>query len=198
MTTIVEGRLVLEFDDTWVVTKWDDHRAFRNGIGKLCGRLAHGDGERDEGTKAVDVVGVRENRLYLIELKDFRGHRIENKQRQLRELPLEIGLKVRDSLAGLVACALGATEPGSQFVLALNSLASRERPHVVALIAEDPNPLWGHPDKRAAVASQRLQNLRTRLKWLTTRVWLEDPLSTVLPGVRVRNLAGGDHTTTTA
>jgi len=54
-----------------------------------------------EGTKAVDFVGVRGGSLFFFEVKDFRGYRIENTRRQREELPLEIGLKVRDSLAGV-------------------------------------------------------------------------------------------------
>lgn len=193
MTTIVEGHLELEFDDTWTVVKWDDHQAFCGGIGRLCGQISSGGKQRDEGTKAVDILAVREARLYLIELKDFRGHRIESKQRQIDELPLEIGLKVRDSLAGMIGAAIFAGEPASPFILGLNSLGRREQPRVVALITEDATPAWSHPGKRAAVAHERLQNLKKRLRWLTTKVSVLSPLDDSLPGLRVRSLAGANR-----
>jgi hypothetical protein len=193
VTTIVEGHLELEFDDTWVVVKWDDHRAFRAGIGTLCGPISGAGKQRDEGTKAVDILGVREARLYLIELKDFRGHRIESKQRQIDELPLEIGLKVRDSLAGMIGAAIFADEPTSPFVLGLTCLGRLVQPRVVALITEDANPAWNHPGKRAAVAHERLQNLKRRLRWLTTKVSVLSPLDNTLPGLRTRSLAGASH-----
>jgi hypothetical protein len=43
------------------------------------------------------------------EIKDFRGVAIENKQRQLQELPLEIGLKARDTVAGLLGWSRSAS-----------------------------------------------------------------------------------------
>jgi hypothetical protein len=51
---------------------------------------------------------IRDETPYLFEVKDFRGLAIENKQRQLHELPLEVGLKARDTIAGLLGwVALG-------------------------------------------------------------------------------------------
>jgi len=66
MTRIEEGDLAFDFGDRWRVFKLDEHRDYRERVGKL------------EGTKAVDFLGVLDEReLYLIEVKDFRGHRIE-------------------------------------------------------------------------------------------------------------------------
>jgi len=88
-----EGKLRFEFSARWQIVKLDQHPQYRQGIEKL------------DGTKAVDFVGLFNQRdLYFIEVKDFRGHRIENKQRlRSGELALEMGQKVRDSLACLIA-----------------------------------------------------------------------------------------------
>lgn len=88
-----EEHLRFVFDDAWSVVKYDDHRDYRERI------------ERLEGTKAVDFVAVYANEvLYLIEVKDFRGYRIKNRLRiRDAELAVEVGQKVRDTSAGIVA-----------------------------------------------------------------------------------------------
>ena len=57
---VSESRLEFEFDDTWQCEKWDEHPAFTRSAGKL------------QGTSAVDIIGIRGNTLYLIEIKNFR------------------------------------------------------------------------------------------------------------------------------
>ncbi len=86
-----EGRQQFEFDDHWSVEKYDDAKFYR----KLC--------EQVVGTKAVDFVRL-ENReaVWFIELKDFRGHKIDNKHRWSAELPGEFAQKIRDTLPGLI------------------------------------------------------------------------------------------------
>jgi hypothetical protein len=64
-----ESRLEFTFSDDWRVIKWDDHPAFKNGLCKA------GD------TKSVDFVGVFIDAPWLIEVKNFRQYRIENKER---------------------------------------------------------------------------------------------------------------------
>jgi hypothetical protein len=88
-----EGYLRFRFEDTWFVVKYDVNPDYNNRIGLL------------KDTKAVDFVGVLSNLiLYFIEVKDFRGYRIQNRHR-LRdgELALEVAQKVRDTIAGVVA-----------------------------------------------------------------------------------------------
>src|SRR5437879_646516 len=101
-------RLQFNFGACWrAALKWDDSDSpYRNGIEKLKGTL---DG-REESTKAVDVVAVHEARLCLVEVKDFRPRvgeaGIEPNAAAFagrwQTLPLEIALKVRDTLAGLI------------------------------------------------------------------------------------------------
>jgi hypothetical protein len=78
---ILEQRLRFEFGHTWQVEKYDEHPAYRTGIEHLkeqipCKRCHE---PRDVGTKAVDFVARQAERLYLIEVKDFRGRRREPK-----------------------------------------------------------------------------------------------------------------------
>jgi hypothetical protein len=119
MTRIEEGDLVFEFGEKWQVFKLDEHRDYRERIAKI-----------DE-TKAVDFVGIFNHEiLYLIEVKDFRGHRIENIDRLFKAklpscqlvngecqldkgnlwLPIELAQKVRDS----IACIIGNSHTSSE------------------------------------------------------------------------------------
>jgi hypothetical protein len=56
------------------------------------------------GTAAVDVLCLLDEAdVWLIEVKDFRGHRIENRNRiSTGALAIEVATKVRDTLAGVV------------------------------------------------------------------------------------------------
>jgi hypothetical protein len=87
---IVEQDLELTFDVEHCV-KWDDHRAHRQGIGKL------------PSTEAVDfvVLPTAEPQTF-IEVKDYRGFRIPNKSKLTSgELARSVAQKVRDTIAGL-------------------------------------------------------------------------------------------------
>jgi hypothetical protein len=89
--TFQEERLEIIFDDTWLCEKWDKHPSFTHSVGKL------------QGTRAVDLLGIHGNIVYLIEIKDFRSHRIKSKRRQTHDLPHKIATKVRDTIAGSLA-----------------------------------------------------------------------------------------------
>ncbi|HVK68188.1 MAG TPA: hypothetical protein VM694_27205, partial [Polyangium sp.] len=125
MKTLDVERIRFLFGESWtVVEKWDDSRLYREGIHEL------------DGTKAVDIVGVRNGDLYLIEVKDFRGHAIETKRRQPSELPLAIGCKVRDTLAGLIGASRQSGEPWVETCAKL-LLDGKRRIYVIAWF-EDP------------------------------------------------------------
>jgi hypothetical protein len=91
MTTLYEGNLRFHFPKDWQVIKYDGGNHFyRNPISKC------------QGTKAVDILAWSGNDLWLLEVKNFRGYRIENKNRiNNGELAIEVAQKVRDTIAGL-------------------------------------------------------------------------------------------------
>jgi len=66
MTELKIDGIQLTFDDSWLVTKWDDSQGYRAGIEGLQGELQG----KTEGTKAVNVVGIREEIPYLFEVKE--------------------------------------------------------------------------------------------------------------------------------
>lgn len=182
MTIVDVERIRFEFGATWTfVEKYDDSAVYRDGIGKL------------PGSKAVDIVGVRAGRLYLIEVKDFRGHAIENKDRQKEDLAIEIGSKVRDTLSGLI----GAHRRGKKEwveVCANLLVTGLKTPDVVQVVSwvEDAAPRSSEPENKRFVRRGVLrQRLEQRLAWLTARARLDSPLAPrFVPDVTACSLEG--------
>ena len=138
----------------------------------------------------MDFVAVHANaRLYLIEVKDFRGHRIENRHRvRDGELALEVGQKVRDTIAGTVAAHhRGGTEDWDE---AVRQLTDSSQPVRVLLWLEQDLP----PSSRARRLNELsvLTNaLKQRLEWLTPRVFVIGLRGGGAPeGLLVSNLPG--------
>ena len=192
MKTIEEKEIRFMFGDSWtVVEKWDDSRSFKDGIHNLQGKWC--DEKTGDivsvGSKAVDIVGVRGGDIYLIEVKDFRGYAIETRKRQLDELPLAIGCKVRDTVAGLV----GASRLGKQsWVETCASLLTEQksRLYVIALL-EDPALRRAEPlKKRLDWQDERSSRLKQRLSWLTPYVTVASPFDERLPDMAAQNLPG--------
>lgn len=192
MKAVDVENLRFEFGDSWtVVEKWDDSRIFLDGIARLNGDLLD---ERtgqvaSVGSKAVDLVAVREDRLYLIEVKDFRGHPIETKQRQLLALPLAIACKVRDTIAGLVGASRLADEPWVGTCARL-LLEPKRSVYVVAWIM-DAAPRVAEPlRKREIWQKERSDRLKQRLSWLTPHVAVASPFGGPVKDVVAQNLPG--------
>jgi hypothetical protein len=90
--TIQEGFLEFTFDATWSQAfKWDEATEYVDGL------------QTRQGTRAVDIVGVRNaDELWLIEIKDLRGHRIEDRNRRTESFDEITRTKVRDTIAGIL------------------------------------------------------------------------------------------------
>lgn len=190
---ITEGKLSFTFDDDWTTVKYDDHRDFTKGIHKLNGKIEGSDhsGKNDAGknateasvgTKAVDILGVFQNTLYLIEIKDFREHRIENKKRiKNGALALEVAVKVRDTIAGMV----GASRQGSDLETwkgFVKPLLNTSHPiQVILFLEEDPDA----PDTTRTLTDE----LKRRLQWLTPRVMVANRTKNRLPRLEISSTA---------
>jgi len=176
--TIEEEFLRFRFEDTWVVIKYDDHRDYLERIRRL------------PETKAVDFVAVFDERFfYFIEVKDFRGHRIENRDRvKDGELAIEVAQKVRDTIAGIVAAHhRRSTEDWSRFI---ECLTNPEHPVRVLLWLEDDLPP-GPRGRRHNQASVVTDSLKQHLSWLTPRVLVVGLTVGAAPdGLTVTNLPG--------
>ncbi|HAI70223.1 MAG TPA: hypothetical protein DCM38_12410 [Gammaproteobacteria bacterium] len=195
MTRIVEGYLVFEFGEKWRVFKLDEHRDYREHIGKI-----------DE-TKAVDFVGIFDNKiLYFIEIKDFRGHRIENKERLLKgnlptcqlvngecqfdkgrlSLPIELAQKVRDSIACIIGSCRTSSEP-EEWLPYAKWLCHQDREIKVILWLEHDLPDYPLLRKKV-MASISTKIFKQKLRWLTAKVLVCSSDNQGLPDVKVRNL----------
>lgn len=91
MTALREGSLEHRFAPGWIASKYDEWPFYRDHFQHACG-----------GNKAVDFLAQDpDETLWLVELKDYRLHP--------RTKPIavadEVAMKVRDSLAGLVAAS---------------------------------------------------------------------------------------------
>jgi hypothetical protein len=172
-----EGNLKFSFDASWQVVKYDDSSLYRKGVGIL------------RGTKAVDFIGLQKETVFFIEVKDFRGHRIENQNRLIGgDLAIEIGQKVRDSVAGLIGAHRTSSdaETISPFVRVL--LDSDSEIKVVVWLEHD---LPDYLPKREKVKMSVEGNVfKQKLRWLTSKVLLSQVRDNVLKqsGLTVRNL----------
>ncbi len=142
------------------VVKYDEHPDY---CSKIC-RLA--------GTKAVDFIGLwgdADGVLYWIEVKDFRGYRIQNKRRLSDgELAQEVAEKVRDSLAGVVG-AYGSSSDPDVWRPFVRSLWQKTSPMQVLLWLEEDDPRRP-PGRRDNAAQVLSQEIKRRLQWLAARV----------------------------
>lgn len=157
MTRFEEGRLAFAFDDQWndSVIKFDEHHDYRNMANSLSG------------TKGVDFLGILGGELYFIEVKDFRGYRIQNKKR-IKDggLTTEIGQKIKDTVACIVGSVRVSSTPEiwqDRRDLLMNN---KRKIKVVLWIEEDPPRR-----KNFAVSQNTLKNeLKKKLEWLAVRV----------------------------
>ena len=181
-TVIEEEKLRFEFSDAWHVVKYDEHFDYSNHIQKLAE------------TKAVDFAAIQDDvTLFFIEVKDFRGHRIENKRRLSDgELAIEVAQKVRDTIAGIVSAHhRGNTETWAEFT---RCLTQTEPPVRILLWMEDDLPP-GPRGRRANQGSVMTDSLKRQLRWLTTKVIVTSLETGAVDGITVSNLPGaGGHT----
>jgi hypothetical protein len=191
---IEEGYIRFEFGESWtVVEKWDAAQAYRDGLQKLSGALEdeHTGQRTNIGSRAVDIIGVRRDDLYLIEVKDYRGYAIATKKRQTEELPLLIGCKVRDTVAGLVGASRSNTAPAPWVETCARLLVERRRRvYVIAWIADPPLRVPEPRTKRSIWQKQRSDSLKQRLAWLTPYVAVMSPLDASGLDVATQSLPG--------
>lgn len=152
-TVYEEGNLRFTFDREWHAVKWDDYPAFTCGVRSM------------PGTKAVDFAGHRLAQAWLIEVKDFRGHRIPNKDRlSTGDLAIEVACKVRDSIAGLVWSCQREHDTARVVGKLAEALFVRGDKTRVVLWLEEDRPLT--PPE----ASTLTRKIKNELRWLNPHV----------------------------
>lgn len=177
MPHIEEGFLAFDFSDSWRILKLDEHRDYRERIARL------------EGTKAVDFLSILdEQELYLIEVKDFRGHKIETRDRLLTgELSIEVAQKVRDSLACIIGAFRTSSEPEFWQPYA-TLLCNRGRTIKIVLWLENDLPPPHLRLRQKFMASISGNVFKQKLTWLTSRVLVCGSDKQGLPNLVVSNL----------
>ena len=146
MTNITEGNLTFSFPDRCQASKYDDWSFYRKQFQAVAGE-----------SKAVDILCVKGDASWLIEIKDYWQHN----RTKPSDIADELAIKVRDTLAGLAAVAKEVKNYPDQCKLARKALATgRWR---VMLHLEQPatvSRLWQSPINSAAV----LQKLKSNKK----------------------------------
>jgi hypothetical protein len=173
---ITEKDIHFEFGASWTALKYDEHPHYRNQLNKMSG------------VKAVDIVGAfREERLYFLEVKDFRRASLSETDRQ--RLAEKIAHKVKDTFAGMV----GAYNMSGDFEVwdrLCPVLLNREnRPMVVFLLVERPAVSDASRHHRKAQRSILKKSLQQACRWLTTDTLLLDLGEWAFPDARVTGLA---------
>ena len=175
-----EGRQRFSFDERWSVAKYDQESPSRTLQSAI------------PGSKAIDFCARTSppDALFLIEVKDFRTHHGENRERldgSTGVLAKEVAQKVRDSIAGIIGAA--RTNPDPFWSRIGKACAS---PSVKLFIV-----LWMEVDSYGQTAQQmkprldvHLKKLKEQLRWsgshvmlLNEQVWAND-----IPGMQVRSV----------
>ncbi len=167
-----------EFGDRWTTAfKYDDTHFHQKEATKLQGEI---DGV-PHSTKAVDVIGLHEvSGLLLLEVKDFRGHRIANKPRVEGEVSIEVAVKVRDTVAALAGAA---RKPVTEFP-SVELAAALEQGKDVAVVLWLEDDTFRYVDRSKQKLSALNGVLKSKLSWLNVRTFV---LSSAVPN-RLNNL----------
>jgi hypothetical protein len=155
MMEITEGQLTFSFPDEWEVVKYDDTNFYRKKVDKC------------KETKAVDILALSDSSLWIIEVKDFRGHRIENKDRIVNhELAEEVAQKVRDTVSGLYGAYRSSAEQLSCFCT--HMFPNNDRRIQVILFLEEDRPADQHK-RFKQVRSSIKAKIEQQLSYLNVR-----------------------------
>jgi len=175
MIEFEESRLKFRFGDTWQIFQLDSsdsktmHRDYRDGIAKI------------QNTCAVDFVGIHDDILYFIEVKNFKNYEVENEEKlSSGQLAIKIAQKVRDSISCIVA--VSRTSDNYGFWQPFNNLLC-DRDKIVKVIA------WLEGGFSASTPITRnTQLIATKLSWLTPNVLVMNQKDHKLPDVTVEIL----------
>ena len=144
------------FQPDWLVFKYDEHLAHKK-VDKCL-----------KPTKAVDFLGIHHNRLYFVEVKNYRDHtKDESSQEVLQgngeELMRRIAIKVRDTIATSTGSARFSTNDKA-FFTRVNQLLLNDNKKVVIIACVELDV--SNDKERKAQMSIWQQKLKQKLSWL--------------------------------
>ncbi|MCB1144531.1 MAG: hypothetical protein KDK54_19910 [Leptospiraceae bacterium] len=169
---IREGNISFEFYGDSI--QYDKTNFYRNHVEKCKGFINYEDGNdsREEGTKAVDILGLNKSPLYIIEIKDFRGYRIQNKARiKNSELAFEFSLKVKDTITGLYGAFRKHSEELKVFHTYLFYNRNEPNPvRAILLMEEDMPENDFEAKKRIALKKELVTKIEQQLGFLSLHI----------------------------
>ncbi len=147
-------------------------------------------------SQAIDFCGSQRATVLLLEVKDFRGHKIENKEKLNGPLARTVAQKMRDSVCGIVGQQrLNAATTCQPWADCSKGMIQVGDVLAVLFLQTDRNP----PDKRKALLSTELKLLKQAMRWSGMRVLVVDldTYSSAITGLTVKSLPGaGGHAAT--
>jgi len=169
------------FGEDWTVIYYDEEKGFK----KLKDTV--------DGTKDVDIIALdNQQRLFLMEITDLRGHGIQNREKiRTGEMVLEIAQKVRDTIPSLISANIHSPiiDKWKPFIKAL---INREEPiRVIFWLEEDRHIPPPQEKRRKNEKNIFMDNLKRKLKWLTSRVLVVDQgtYEKCIPEIQVYNIS---------
>jgi len=167
MSEFEEGYLKFTFTDA----KWPAVRKYDDRSNTVYQEMRKHLQWEKRGTKAVDFVIGNAKECWFIEVKDFRGHPIENKKRMSGkgELPLEteVALKVCDSLAGVIGARRNPSMSEEWEGIVSPLIDPKKTVKVVLWLEYDDTRVTKDWDAQANVIQS---SLKKKLGWLTSKV----------------------------
>lgn len=164
-----ESGIVFSFDESkWEITQFDKERDYINVSNAL------------KETKAVDFIGIHDNHtVYFFEIKSFRGHSLDQSVKNrlkngAEDLAVEVAQKVKDTLACLLAGARNSTNQSGFWLKVCDIIKDKEKDpvRIFAWIEEDRK--GKHQKERNVELSVRTSKLKSKLGWLSKRVFIID------------------------
>jgi hypothetical protein len=174
MIEFIEDNLVFKFDETaWShLIFYDQRDETKRPVLPELEKI-----NKATGARSVEFLGIfQSERLVFIEVKDFRGHRIENKDRLERKdepLEKEIAMKVKDTIAGIVGGARLSSHKRTTFKEYVRYLNNDKKIVEVVLWLEEDMPIYPPhilAKRQKTHNLNKTKQLKERLNWLTHKV----------------------------
>lgn len=160
-----ESGVQFDFDDSqWqFITQFDSEKDYE----KVKNAL--------EETKAVDFVGMKDDRTYFFEIKGFRGYATQSSVKKrlangAEDLTTEIAQKVRDTLSCLLGAVRNSTNSAASWKLLCKAISDNTKPLLIIAWIEEDTPNKTAVLRNKAKNQTRRDKLKTKLSWLSNQV----------------------------
>jgi len=154
---IKEGSIEIHYNAKLI--KYDENEFYRKKMEACKGKFQ--ENYPEHGTKAVDIIAANDSKIYLLEIKDFRNYRNENKKIISSEsLASEFALKVRDTFCALGIIFLSPREDLKYFA----KILFKENSSKYAYLLLERNPKDKTNEKNEKWHKKYLNELKTKIE----------------------------------